>query len=86
MVLPLAKPDFNTFGASVNQITIKIFGKRDTIAGMAKDKLKNLKAAFDDKTLSADDTIDKAYELGDSVERMMLLDYIDQQTTKTNTP
>ena len=33
------KADFNTFGASVNKITMKVFGKKETIGDVAKNKL-----------------------------------------------
>lgn len=40
------RPDFNTFGASINQITMKIFDKPETIGGYAHSKLKELEHRF----------------------------------------
>lgn len=69
-------PDFNTFGASVNKITLAIFGKRETIGGVAQFELERLRALFDpDK--SPKELIDEIYRsMGDSVERTLLLKYI----------
>lgn len=67
------KPDFNTFGASVNKITMKVFGKRETIGNVSKDKLERYKQRFSDN--EDIDTIirnmDK--ELGESIEKILFL-------------
>jgi restriction system-associated AAA family ATPase len=69
-------PDFNTFGASVNKITLAIFGKRETIGGVAQFELERLRALFDPDN-SPKELIDEIYRtMGDSVERTLLLKYI----------
>ena len=67
------KADFNTFGASVNKITMKVFGKKETIGDVAKDKLLDYK-----KRLEADEDIDMIIhdidlELGESVEKIFFM-------------
>jgi restriction system-associated AAA family ATPase len=67
------KADFNTFGASVNKITMKVFGKKETIGDVAKDKLAEYK-----KRLDADEDIDTIIhdidlELGESVEKILFM-------------
>ena len=66
-------PDFQTFGASSNAITIKVFHRHETIGNFALSKLDALKqrlvANEDPDTL-----IDKANaELGDSVEKVLFV-------------
>ena len=67
------RPDFNTFGASVNLITIKVFGKSETIGNYSKETLDDLYIklnAGDDKEA----LIDEAFKLlGDSVERTIFV-------------
>lgn len=67
------KPDYNTFGASINKITMNTFGKRETIGGHAHEILKALHQRFengeDKESLIAE--INK--KLGDSVEKMLLI-------------
>jgi restriction system-associated AAA family ATPase len=66
-------PEFNTFGASVNAITIKVFGRKETIGDYALSKLEALKQQLDDG-ISPDTLIDKAgKELGDSVEKVLFI-------------
>lgn len=65
------RPDFNTFGASVNLITIKIFGKLETIGNYAKEELDKLYARFE-KGENPDVLIGEADKsLGDSVEKIL---------------
>jgi predicted ATP-binding protein involved in virulence len=67
------KPEFNTFGASVNAITIKVFGRKETIGDYALSKLEALKKQLDDG-VSPDTLIDEAgKELGDSVEKVLFI-------------
>ena len=73
------RPDYNTLGASINKITMKTFGKRETIGGFAEQKLKDLKQRFE--AVKAEDTddaknalIDEINEqLGESVEKVLLI-------------
>ena len=67
------KADFNTFGASVNKITMSVFGKKDTIGDVAKDKLQEYK-----NRLEANEDIDTIIhdvdlELGESVEKVLFM-------------
>lgn len=67
------RPGFNTFGASVNQITVKVFGKNETIGNYSKETLtdlyKRLESGEDKETL-----IDEAFnKLGESVERIIFV-------------
>lgn len=66
-------PDYNTFGASVNKITLATFDKRETIGGVAQSELQRLEAQFDPKK-SPKELIDEIFRtMGDSVERTLLL-------------
>jgi restriction system-associated AAA family ATPase len=66
-------PDFNTFGASANAITIKIFGRKETIGNYALSKLEALRQCLDNDE-SPDTLIDEAgEELGDSVEKVLFV-------------
>lgn len=66
-------PDFETFGASANAITIKVFSRRETIGNFALSKLNAFKqrlAANEDP----DTLIDEVNaELGDSVEKVLFV-------------
>lgn len=84
-VVSISKPDFNTLGASINKITMsEVFDKRETIGGYAQSRLEILRKRFEDgddkKQIIAD--IDR--ELGDSVEKVLLiktiLDSIDERS------
>lgn len=67
------RPDFKTFGASVNQITIKVFGQQDTIGDYAKSKLDDFHQRLD-KGEKPEQLIDEANDLlGDSVEKIMFI-------------
>jgi restriction system-associated AAA family ATPase len=67
------RPNFNTFGASVNQITLKIFEKPETIGGLANavydDLYQRLENGEDPEILIniAND------ELGDSIEKVIFI-------------
>lgn len=67
------RPDFKTFGASVNQITIKVFGQTETIGDYARHELKKLHHRLDADE-DVDQLIDEANRLfGDSVEKAMFI-------------
>ncbi len=66
-------PEYNTFGASINKITLTTFDKRETIGGVAETELARLKAQFIPGE-SAQALIDEIYRtMGDSVERTLLI-------------
>lgn len=69
----ISHPEYNTLGASINKITMTTFGKRETIGGRAHALLESLRTRFekgeDISTLITQ--LDR--ELGDSVEKVMLI-------------
>jgi restriction system-associated AAA family ATPase len=68
------RPDFNTFGASANLITMKIFGQTKTIGNYAMETLTNLRNHLNTGDSPPDDVIDTASrELGDSVEKILFI-------------
>jgi len=64
---------FNTFGASANAITIKVFGRKETIGDYALDTLKELRLRLqgDENPDALIDAVSK--ELGDSVEKVLFI-------------
>ena len=67
-----ARPDFETFGASANAITIKIFGQTETIGDYAMQKINDLRQRLDDEDPLK--LIREAEgELGDSVEKIIFI-------------
>jgi restriction system-associated AAA family ATPase len=73
------RPDFETFGACANAITIKIFGQTETIGDYAMSRLNK----FRDRLEGGDDPDrvinDANKELGDSVEKVI---FVNQALTK----
>lgn len=66
-------PQFKTFGASANAITIKIFGRKETIGNYALSKLEALRHRLDNGD-TPEELIDLASnELGDSVEKVLFI-------------
>jgi restriction system-associated AAA family ATPase len=66
-------PDFNTFGASANAITIKVFGRKETIGDYARSKLDDLRQRLESGD-PPDALIDEAgKELGESVEKVLFI-------------
>ncbi len=71
-----SRPEFNTFGASVNKITMGIFEQTDTIGDYAVTKLDELRARLS-KGESKEVLISDANKLlGDSVEKMLFINEI----------
>ena len=69
----IAKPDYNTLGASINKITMNTFDKRETIGGYAESILEGLRqrfAAGEDKEQLITEI---NQQLGDSVEKVLLI-------------
>lgn len=69
----ISNPDFNTFGASINKITMTAFGKRETIGGYAQSLMEEFKERFkkgEDKNHLIDEI---NMRMGDSVEKVLLL-------------
>ncbi|MBB3838176.1 restriction system-associated AAA family ATPase [Runella defluvii] len=73
------QPDFNTFGASVNLITLKVFGKRETIAEVAMERLRILREQVQNGQISPEEAQIAIFtEIGDSVEKMLAIDSINK--------
>ena len=67
------RPDFNTFGASANAITIKVFGRTETIGDYAMKKVNDLWQQLE-AGVSPDELISEAGKtLGDSVEKILFI-------------
>lgn len=68
-------PGFNTFGASINKITMsKVFGKRETVGGHAQALLEALRARFEQGVEDKEALITEIHQqLGDSVEKLLLI-------------
>lgn len=68
-------PGFNTFGASINKITMsKVFGKRETVGGHAHALLEALRARFEQGVEDKEALITEIHQrLGDSVEKLLLI-------------
>ena len=69
-------PGYTTLGSSINKITIKTFNKKETIGGVAKQKMEQFRSDFSE--LNSDgqkqELIDKInLKLGDSIEKLMLI-------------
>lgn len=77
------RPDFNTFGASINKITMKVFDKTDTIGDYANSKLQEFKERFAQGE-DAQTIIDEVENtLGDSMEKVLFLKLLfDKQGTQ----
>ena len=67
------RPEYNTLGASINKITMTTFGKRETVGGLAQEKLANLRERFEqgENVAALIEELDR--ELGDSVEKVLLV-------------
>jgi restriction system-associated AAA family ATPase len=74
-------PGFNTFGASLNLINLKVFDKRETIAGLTQSRFEEIKSKFDEGTLSSSDAKLELVEFGDSVEKSLMLHYVKAKET-----
>lgn len=73
----VSPPGYNTLGASINKITMSTFNKGETIGAHAKEVLDELRARFsagDEEPHALISEINR--ELGDSVEKMLLIEEI----------
>lgn len=69
----ISKPDYNTLGASINKITMNTFGKRETIGGYAQGILVGLRKRFEDGDDKEQLIAEINLQLGDSVEKVLLI-------------
>jgi restriction system-associated AAA family ATPase len=73
----ISHPDYNTLGASINKITMKTFGKRETIGGHAQAILETLRTRFEHGNEDKEALITEIHQqLGDSVEKLLLVNAI----------
>lgn len=72
----ITNPDYNTLGASINKITMSTFGKRETIGRRAQAALEKFRTRFEQGEASHDLIDDIHRELGDSVEKILLINAI----------
>ena len=73
----ISYPDYNTLGASINKITMKTFGKRETIGGHAQALLEAFRARFEQGAEDKEALITEIHQqLGDSVEKVLLINAI----------
>jgi len=81
----ITRPDYNTLGASINKITLKTFGKKETIGGFAHQILDDLKRRFKNGENKKQLLEELNEKLGDSVEKVLftktLLDSIKKDET-----
>jgi restriction system-associated AAA family ATPase len=65
--------DFETFGASANAITMKVFGQTETIGDYAMSEIHKLRKRLDDRE-NPDQLINEVnQQLGDSVEKILFI-------------
>ncbi len=69
-------PGYNTLGASINQITMSTFEKRETIGRRAQEELEKFRSRFEKGETSSALIEDINRGLGDSVEKMLLIQSI----------
>ncbi|PHR22849.1 MAG: ABC transporter [Desulfotalea sp.] len=72
-VVSVSKPEYNTLGASINKITMNTFDKRETIGGYAQTILNNLRQRFEAGDDKGQLIAEINQQLGDSVEKMLLI-------------
>lgn len=77
-IVSCERPDFKTFGASVNQITIEIFDEYNTIGEFANNRLEQYWKLFENRDYKNLDDFIKSInrEMGDSVEKTFLINRI----------
>lgn len=81
----ISHPEYNTLGASINKITMNIFGKRETIGSHAQALLEALRARFEQGAEDKDALIEEIHQqLGDSVEKVLLIKAILDSTPQDN--
>jgi restriction system-associated AAA family ATPase len=70
----VSRPDFNTFGASVNLLTHKLFHKEETISEIAKKRLNEVLKKYKMGDIDLPKAVSLANQLGDSVEKLIIID------------
>ncbi|WP_204139548.1 restriction system-associated AAA family ATPase [Halomicronema sp. CCY15110] len=73
-IVSVNHPDYNTFGASINKITMNTFSKRETIGRRAQDELGQFRERSTRPNEDKEQLITEInQQLGDSVEKMLLI-------------
>ena len=75
-------PDFQTLGTSVNEITVHIFDKPNTIGDYAIDRLKELERKLEEGENPKTIIKELNKELGDSIEKTILINQILSQISE----
>lgn len=75
-VVSISNPEYNTLGASINKITMNTFDKRETIGGHAQLILESLRNRFEGGEDKEQLIAETNKQLGDSVEKMLLIQTI----------
>lgn len=71
--IEVTRPDYNTLGASINKISMKTFGRTETIGGYAEKQLNDIKKRFE-AGAPKQELIDEVNNLlGDSVEKVLFI-------------
>ncbi|MFY7875893.1 MAG: hypothetical protein ACOVQM_10640, partial [Pirellula sp.] len=70
----ITHPEYNTFGASINKITMSTFDKTETIGGRAQTELDRFRSRFETGREDNDALLREINGLlGDSVEKILLI-------------
>lgn len=72
----VSNPDYNTFGASINKITMLTFGQTSTIGGQAADKLQEFREQVQGRVDKQELINELDRTLGDSIEKILLSEAI----------
>lgn len=72
-VVKCDRPEFNTFGASVNQITIEMFNKPDTIGDYANESISTFEKRFEEGENIQELIKEINVKMGDSIEKTILI-------------
>lgn len=81
-MVEVKNPEYNTLGASINKITMNTFSKRETIGGRAQTMLNEFRARAENGEDLANLIDEINRELGDSVEKILLINTILDKTEK----
>ncbi|MGS0691213.1 restriction system-associated AAA family ATPase [Shewanella sp. 30m-9] len=70
----VSNPEYNTLGASINQITMATFDKPETIGGLAQSLLNDFKVKSEKQDVDKKQLVnDINNKLGDSIEKVLLI-------------
>ncbi len=75
-IVPPVNPSFETYGSSINKITMQFFGKKDTISQFVLEQLRNIKKDIDNKEIDLEDAQVLLRQFGESIEKMAMEEYV----------